>query len=276
VKPMVRKTQIANRDVMEDVYRFIEDYILENHKLCSISEIVNSLKISRKGCARVLKELIRQRKITVVYEGTGKPTIYIPTYMFEEILRTQRKPRWIEKYAFKGKSGIIKKINEMRKKISHYEILERLLYGTGEPLEEAVKYALEYLEFENVERPQEKDTYDISFEYNGKKYIVEVEGTTKQGSKEKVNQLDGWIKKELNMGTDPSKIVGVFVVNHFRDKDPEERGEPLTEHAKRFLKYHRFVFFTTIFLFNLVRKVHEGSLSKEKARKIVVEGEKYA
>ena len=273
---MVRKTQTVNRDVMEDVYRFIEDYILENHKLCSISEIVNSLKISRRRCTRVLKELIRQKKITVVYEGAGKPTIYIPTYMFEEILRTQHKPRWIEKYAFKGKSGIIKKINEMRKKISHYEILERLLYGTGEPLEEAVKYALEYLEFENVERPQEKDTYDISFEYNGKKYIVEVEGTTKQGSKEKVNQLDGWIKKELSTGADPNRIVGVFVVNHFRDKDPEERGEPLTEHAKRFLKYHRFVFFTTIFLFNLVRKVHEGSLSKEKARKIVVEGEKYA
>ncbi|RLI39357.1 hypothetical protein DRO64_10640 [Candidatus Bathyarchaeota archaeon] len=273
---MARKTQTVERDVIEDVYRFIEDYIFENHKLCSISEIINSLKIARRRCDRILKELIRQGKITVVYEGAGKPTIYIPTYMFEEILRAQYKPRWIEKYAFKRKSGMIKKINEMRKEISHYEILERLLYGTGEPLEEAVKYALEYLEFENVERPQEKDTYDVSFTYNEKKYIVEVEGTTKQGSKEKVNQLDGWIKKELNMDTDPSRIIGVFIVNHFRDKDPEERGEPLTEHAKRFLKYHRFVFFTTWFLFNLVKKVDEDSLSKEEARKMVVKGEKYA
>ena len=273
---MARKTQIAERDIIEDVYKFIEDYIFENHKLCSTSEIVNSLKIAKRRCNRIFKELIRQRKITVVYEGVGKPTIYIPRYMFEEILRTQHKPRWVEKYAFKKKLEMIEKINEMRREISHYEILERLLYGTGEPLEEAVKYALEHLEFENVERPQEKDTYDISFTRNGKKYIVEVEGTTKQGSKEKVNQLDGWVRIELNMGTDPSRIIGVFVVNHFRDKDPEERGEPLTEHAKRFLKYYRFVFFTTCFLFNLVKKVDEGSLSKEEARKMVVKGERYA
>ena len=273
---MARKTKRIDKNAMEEVYRFIEDYIFENHKLCSVNEIANYLKISRKKCYRIINELALQGKITMVYGGAGKTSIYIPTYMFEEILRTQHKPHWIKKYAFNRKLEMIQKIEEMRKKIFHYEILERLLYGTGEPLEEAVKYALEYLEFENVERPHEKDSYDISFIYHGKKYIIEVEGTTKQGSKDKVNQLDGWIKKELNMGTDPSKIVGVFVVNHFRDRDPEKRDEPLTEHAKRFLKYHRFVFFTTWFLFDLIKKVDEGSLSKEEARKMVVIGEKYA
>ncbi|RLA83547.1 MAG: hypothetical protein DRG31_06040 [Deltaproteobacteria bacterium] len=273
---MVRKPQKINRDVAENVYRFIEDYIFENHKLCSTSDIVNALKMPRRKCDKVLKELTLKGKTTIVYGGRGKPTIYIPTYMFEEVLRIQCKPHWIEKYAFKEKVRITKKITEMKRKISHYETLERLLYGTGEPLEDAIKYAFEYLEFESVEHPQEKDSYDVSFIYHGKKYIVEIEGTTKQGSKEKVNQLDGWIKKELNLGMDPNKIVGVFIVNHFRDKDPEERGEPLTEHAKRFLKYHRFLFLTTLFLFNLIIEVSEGSLSKEEARKMVVEGEKYA
>lgn len=264
-----------NRQEIENVYKFIEDYIFENHKLCSVNEIINALKISKRKCYRLLKVLISQKKITIAYEGIGRPTIYIPTYMFEEILRKQYKPRWVEKYSFKEKIKLLNKIEEMRKRILHYELIERLLYGTGEPLEEAVKYALEYLEFKNVERPQEKDSYDISFTYGDKKYILEVEGTVKSGSKDKVNQLDGWIKKELDMGEDPDRIVGVFVVNHFRDKDPVERGDPLTNHAKLFLKYHHFKFFTTKFLFDIIKKVEEGSLSKENARKIIIEGEEY-
>ena len=260
---------------IESVYNFIEDYILENHKLCSVSEILKALNLSEKKCRKILSELIMRKKLVIVYEGKGKPTVYIPTYMFEEILRVQRKPKWLERYTFKEKSEINKKIEDLRKRAAHYEMLERLLYGTGEPLEEAVKYALEYLGFKKVERPSEKDTYDISFVYDGKRYIIEVEGTTKQGSKRKVNQLDGWIKKEIERGEDPGKIVGIFVVNHFRDKDPEERGDPLTDQAKKFLKYHHFKFFTTYFLFNLVKKVANGLISKKEARKLLIEGEKY-
>lgn len=221
--------------------------------------------------------MVSKGKITIAYKGKGNPNIYIPTYLFEEILRAQPEPSWIEKYTFKKKLDISMKIKQMREQILHYEKIERLLYSTGEPLEDALRYVLEYLGFENVVRLQEKDSYDVSFTHNGIKYIVEVEGTTKQGKKEKVTQLYGWIEKELNMGANPDKIVGVLVVNHFRDRDPEERGEPLTREAKRFLKYHRtrFIFFTTMFLFNIVKKVDEGSLAKEEARKMVIKGERY-
>ena len=262
------------QEELNEVYNSIEDYILENHKLCSLNEILKTTSLSRKKCRRILNELVKRGDLVIIYEGKGKPTIYIPKYMFEEILRKQRKPRWVENYTFEGKKEIERKIEELKREILHYEILERLLFGTGESLEEAVRYALEYLGFEEVERPKEKDSYDISFVYEGIKYIVEIEGTTKQGDKRKINQLDGWIKKEIESGVDPSSITGIFVVNHNRDKDPREREDPLTEQAKNFLRYHHFKFFTTYFLFELVKKVINGSISKEEARKLLVEGEK--
>ena len=261
---------------MNDVFNAIEDYIHENHKLCSIEEITKLTSLSRKRCDEILKRLVNEDKLYVVYEGKGKPRIYIPRYMFEEILRSQRKPRWIKEYRFSDKEKLLKELEGVKEKLFHYETLERLLYGTGEPLEEAVEYALKYLRFEKVHRPKETDTYDVSFEYKGTKYILEVEGTTRQGSKDKVDQLDGWIKKEImEKGYDPDKLVGVFVVNHYRNEDPKNRGYPLTDQAKLFLKYRHFRFFTTTFLFNIVKEVEEKSLDPEKAREKIIVGEKY-
>jgi len=257
------------------VYNSIEDYIFRTHKLCSIDEISKETKLPVGRCRKILEKLIQDKKVTVAYEGRGKPTLYIPPYMFEEVLRTQQKPRWVNKYAFNEKMKKLKQIEDVKKEIHHYEIIERLLYGTDIPLEESVAYCLRYLGFEDVQHHKEKDSHDISFLYSGIKYLLEVEGTTKQGSKDKVGQLRGWIEKEVDKGTNPEKLVGIFVVNHFRDKDPKERGEPLTKHAVNYLKLYRMKFFTTYFLFNLMKKVVSGSITKKDACKVLIGGEKY-
>jgi len=191
------KRRPVTKSEMDDVFNVIEDYIHENHKLCSVEEITKLTSLPRKRCNKILKILVNKEKLWVVYEGKGKPRIYIPRYIFEEILRSQRKPRWLKEYLFSDEEKLLKELEEIKEKLFHYENLERLLYGTGEPLEEAVEYALKYLGFEKVHRPEGTDTYDVSFEYDGIKHILEVEGTTRQGSKDKVDQLDGWIKKEI-------------------------------------------------------------------------------
>jgi len=272
---MGRKAQIISQEELDNVYKAIEELIFRSHKLCSVDEVIKETKLSENRCRKILRILTSSGKITIVYEGKGKPTIYIPTYMFKEILRAQYKPPWIEKYTFSEKAERLKQIKKTREEIFHYETIERLLYGTNIPLEEAVAYCLKYLEFEDVQHHKEKDSHDVSFLYDGKKYLLEIQGTTKQGNKDKIGQLRGWIEKEVDKGINPDKIVGIFVVNHFRDKDPKERGEPLTKHAISYLKLYHFKFFTTWFLFNIIKGVIKGEISKEKARKLVVEGETY-
>jgi hypothetical protein len=105
--------------------------------------------------------------------------------------------------------------------------------------------------------------------------LLEAEGTTKAGTKDKIAQLNGWIQRELSQGAEASKIRGFFAVNHFRDVEPMKRSDPLTPKAKEFLRYYeKSTFFTTTFLFDIVKQVANGALSEEEARKLVWEGEK--
>ena len=275
-----RKSRADNANdaqVIEQVYRAVEEHILNTHRLCSVDEVAKITGLSKSQCRRILNKLVSEGRIAIAYEGRGRPTIYIPKYMFEDILRTQAKPAWVDAYSFQEKKKLLSQIDQIRKRIGHYEMLERLLYATGRPLEEAVAYALELLGFENVVHHTGDDTADISFLYKGIKYLVEVEGTQKQANKNKVAQLDGWVRQEVDRGADPSKVMGILVVNHFRNKDPKDRGSPLTPHAKRFLRLYstHMRFFTTLFLFKIVREVINGSLKAEEARELVVRGESY-
>jgi len=256
------------------IYDAIEDYIFENHMFCSVDEISRAVGKSRPTCGKLLEQLVKSDRIRAVFEGKGNPTIYVPTYMLQEILRVQYKPRWVDKYSFPKKKENLKKIREATKGIEQYETLERLLYGTSTPLEEAVAYALQYLEFLNVKHHKDEGIQDVSFSYDTKKYLIEVGGTTKQGNVEKVDQLQRWVCKEVDAGSDPEDIAGIFVVNHLRHLDPDERGDPLTDHAKRYLKMYGFNFFTTAFLFDMVKQVHTGNPAKDEAQRLVVKGQK--
>lgn len=256
------------------VYNAIQDYVFQNHKFCSVDEIIVATSISQEKCRKALRQLAKNDKLSVVFEGKGNPSIYAPTYMLQEILRSQPKPRWVEKYAFTGKKEGLRQIAEGRKKLEKYEMFERLLYGTSTPLEEAVAYALQYLEFKDVKHHKVEDIQDVSFMHDGKKYLLEIEGTNKQGDVQKVSQLDRWMRTEVDKDSNPDDIVGILVVNHLRSMDPSSRDKsPLTDHARNYLKLYHFKFFTTYFLFNTVKKVYGEGLKKEEARLSIVKGE---
>ncbi|MBA7601303.1 hypothetical protein ES703_08372 [subsurface metagenome] len=259
---------------LDRVYDTIEDYIFENHRFCSLDEISRAVGKSRPTCGKLLEQLVKSDRIRVVFEGKGNPTIYVPTYMLQEILRTQCKPRWVDKYSFREKKDGLKQMREATKGIEQYERFERLLYGTSTPLEEVVAYALEYLEFLNVKHHKDEDIQDVSFSYDTKKYLLEIAGTTKQGDVKKVSQLHRWVRNQVDEGSDPKDILGIFVVNHFRHLDLDKRGDPLTAHARRYLKMYGFKFFTTAFLFDMAKKVHTRNIAKDEAQRLVVKGQK--
>lgn len=273
-----KEKQIDGQD-FKSVIEVIEEYIFQTHKFPSKVQVADLTKIPKEKCDVIIEQLIRQNQLYSVFGGGhGYPEVILPYDMMQGVIMTQKRPDWLqgESYSFKEKADIELKIKEYNKSLIMYDMFERLLYRTDIPLEEAVAYTLNWLGFQNVIHHKEnKDYADVTFDSEGLKIIVEVEGTTKQGDKPKVLQLDGWVKTEIEKEErDQALIKGLFVVNHFRETEPEKRGDPLTKHAKDFLKRYQFLFFTTPFLFNIVKQVNEGKLKPEDARKLVMEGER--
>jgi len=258
------------------VVEAVREHIFQTHSFPQVTDISKLAGIPKFRCASICNQLIGQKQLYKVFGGVGLPTVVLPYDMMQEVLRTQAKPKWMAKYSFKEKKDLNTQIKQLSGKVSEYEQFERLLYMTDIPLQEAVAFALGWLDFQDVKHHKEDtDNPDVTFIYEGIKALVEIEGTTKAGDKSKAQQLDGWVKREIvEFNKKASELNGFFVVNHFREIEPEKRGEPLTTHAKEFLKLYQSHFFTTYFLFNIVKDVMDGSLSREEARKKVWEGEK--
>ena len=194
---MPRKKSTTGEDYRK-VMEVVKDYIFTTHTFPQIGDIAKQSSIPKPKCTSICNKLIGQSQLYKVFGGTGLPTVVIPYDMMQVILRTQAKPKWMDKYAFKEKNELDKKVEELTSQITEYEMFERLLYMTDIPLQEAVSFALDWLGFDNViHLKEDTDNPDVTFTYQGIKALVEVEGTTKQGDKDKAQQLDGWVKREI-------------------------------------------------------------------------------
>jgi hypothetical protein len=270
---MKRRNHETEKVVMDSIV----EYIFQTHKFPSVAKISEMTRINRVKCAEICSQLVKKNKLYTVFEGKGVPTVYVPYDMMQSLLMTQKKPGWVSNYSFKEEIKLTEKARHMNDQLIAFDTFKRLIYATDIPLEEAVAFALNWLGFKNVIHFKDNtDNPDITFEYNSKKVLVEVEGTTKAGGKAKILQLDGWLRREIDKGIKANELQGIFVINHFRDVEPSSRGDPLTPHAKEFLKRYNFRFFTTPFLFDVIKRVKEDKLSKKEARKIVWQGQKIA
>ncbi|MHA1755338.1 MAG: FaeA/PapI family transcriptional regulator [Promethearchaeota archaeon] len=271
---MNRNKKMPLSEEIEEVFNTLEEFIMENHSLCSLADIADGANLSKKRCKNILAILEKEKRIQAIYKRKGESTLYIPKYMLEEILNLQLKPRWMKNYIFTEKEQYSNRIKEFKEKIQKFEMIERLLYATGIPLEESVAFCLDTIGFENVIHHRDEDHYDISFKFKDVTYLIEVEGTIKQGNKKKINQLSGWMQKAIiSENLDPKRLNGIFIINHFRKLDPDTRGKPLTQHAEKFLALFYLKFFTTKFLFDIIKDVLEEKITKEVARGKIIEGE---
>jgi hypothetical protein len=265
---------MTDEDEHAQILNAVTEYILETHQFPSCTEISEYVKISKPTCLKLCKELVSDKQLCIVFEGEGRPSVYSPYDMMQVLLRTQKKPAWLSNYSFNDEPPLISKATEIEKNLQIYDIMKRLLYSTDMPLEESVAFSLQYLGFDNVvHQTDNKDNPDITLEYNNAFVLIEVEGKTRAGSKDKVLQLEGWVTREITSGKKNNEVQGVYVINHWRDTDPSLRSAPLTDHGKEFMNRYGFKLLTSPTLFLIMKDVIEGKLSKEDARKKVWEGD---
>ena len=258
------------------VMQVIEEYVFQNHRFPSKAQTAELAQIDDRKCKAVVERLKQQKRLSSVFGGgRGLPEVLLPYEMMQGVIMAQKKPNWVVAYGFAEKEKLESKRRELYDQTLKYDMFERLLYGTDVPLEEAVEFTLRWLGFANVVwHEKTKDYADVTFEYNSTKALVEIEGTAKQGDKSKVLQLEGWMRIEIEKGErDSSAIQGFLVVNHFRHEDPQSRGDPLTDQAKKFLGHYHFRFFTSYHLFDIVRRVDRGEMNKNEAQQLLWEGE---
>lgn len=262
----------------EKIMEYVDEYIFQKHKFPSKQQITEAMDVSIHKTEEALTRLLDQKELYIVFGGEGKtgvPEVYLPKFMMQTVIMIQKRPEWISEYSFKERAKLDSGILELQQKVLQYDMFERLLYLTDTPLEEAIFYTLNWLEFKDVvHHIKNKDYADITFEYKDIKALVEVEGTTKQGDKQKVLQLDGWIRDELDKSEkEPEELCGIFIINHLREKEPSSRDKPLTSHALRYMRRYSFKLVTTLFLFEKVKSVIDGTISKDEARDMIWKGE---
>lgn len=244
------------------VINAIEDRFYEEGLLSNVSDIADRTDLSESIVKKRLNEL-EGEGVFRVYEGQGLPTIYVTKQMKNSLTSEVGEPDWLEEYEFEEKRELREEVQEANDKISEYQLLERLLYGTGDPLEDAIESALERLGF-NPETTVENEDFTVEFEDHT--YIIEVKGKSGRINKGDINQLGGWLEKKIDEGYRAEELTGVLLHNHERDKPPSDRGDPLTPRAEEFLKIQSSKQMSTEKLFDIMKDFIEDSISEAEAR----------
>jgi hypothetical protein len=248
----------GHRTVLEAV----EDRFYEEGQFSNAGDIVDWTGMSRSAVDDILDDL-EGTGLSRVYDGNGKPTIYITKQMKNSLTSQVGEPDWIEDYEFEQKQAYRTEVEEANEKIAEYQVLERLLFGSGTPLEDSVAAAFERLGFDADETESDED---FLIEHDGHSIVIEVKGVGGEIKKKHVTQLGGWLDKKIDEGMDADELTGLLLHNHDRHTAPANRGEPLTHHAKQFLEIRNSIHVSTTELYELVRQVLEDDKSAGEAR----------
>ena len=164
------------------------------------------------------------------------------------------RPTWIENWNFEPElklkndiDNITKKFKEISQELEYYKLTKKILYVYGKDLSYSIYSVFKQMGFDTNLKENE-GRQDIEIKFNSFFAIIEAKGLKGYANNDALRQLlDYYVTASEN---NPD-VKGVFIVNHFRDKNPLERGQPFSEAALKLAKNNEFCLLTTIDLFKL-------------------------
>ena len=164
-----------------------------------------------------------------------------------------------------------KKIAELEESISLSESeldinnrFKSILYSTGDELVDVVKEILSDMLGIDLSGFVDEKKEDFNFELNGKIYIGEVKGVNHNVKRENVSQLDLHVNGYLDDNTDKTQndIVALLIINHQKNKDPQDR-EPVNEQQVKLAEKYGSLIVETKMLLELYSDYKSGTITRD-------------
>jgi NRPS condensation-like uncharacterized protein len=248
----------------DDVFMYVSDMALEEHKFISVKDVEAKFEIDNNRSRQILNSLVESGKLEIVYQNR-QIKVYAPKEVIEQIVRTVKKPKWVESHALPNKEHHMKEKIKLDESLFEYERFEELLYLKNEPLEEPVMFTFCWLGFE-VKRLPKGSFADLELTKDGFLAAVEVSGGNAGCPISEVRQLTDYFNKTLS--EEQREIPHLLLLfNHFNDKDLKERKEPFAPEIRKAAKRYNITLATTNQLYEKIERVKSG----EKTENIVKE-----
>lgn len=176
-------------------------------------------------------------------------------------------PEWVSNFKMqdviekeKTISELEIKIEQIKNEIQGLNRFQKLLYETGDELENVVFAGLKLLGFK-VDKPSVKSDADLIIEFsNGVKGICEITGTEQTIQKRKATQLSGWVHEHRTHDI----CKGILIINPYRFEDPSERynraaTDLVSPHAIKECESNEHVLIDSLTLFEIIQDFLQGS-----------------
>jgi hypothetical protein len=158
------------------------------------------------------------------------------------------------------KFEIDKEINSLSIRLKENKKFQKLLYESGNSLEDTVYDALELIgaTVDRTEKYQDDGLFTDPFD---RKYTLEIKGIVKSAARSHIRQLEDWKEKaEVDNGW---KGKGLLIVNAFRELPLQERRVPFPVDCVEKAEFEKICLLTTTQLFKALQTFQEGKLDRK-------------
>ncbi|MDJ1473760.1 hypothetical protein [Xanthocytophaga flava] len=251
-------------------------------------EIVSYIQFHEKGNLILFPQIKDKSSFLLEFLSKIAPSIFPNLFPYSTSFAWKNETEyWLPKHAFflKEKEDLQKeyeqKLEENRKKTEHniakYSFLHDILTESGEHLVNALIKYLKWLEFVDVQNYDETDTSstvleeDIQVILPNGLLIIECKGIGGTSTDSDCSQISK-IKHRRCKQRGKFDVLALYIVNHQRYLPPLKRqNPPFTEHQIQDAINDERGLLSTWQLFKLYSDIENGIITKEEARKSILE-----
>lgn len=143
--------------------------------------------------------------------------------------------------------------------------MKSILYTTGDELVDVVFEILEEITGGDLSEFEDTKEEDFLFDLNGKRYIGEIKGVSKNVKGTNISQLETHFRSylEKNENENEDNVHAILVINHQRDK-PLLQREPVHQNTINLAKRNKSLIVETNKLLTMLEKYRNKELTRER------------
>lgn len=251
----------------------------------SDDEVVSFIRLFENETVIFLPQINDKSSILVELLTHQLPTIYPDIFPYNTEFKWLENETYSlpnEQELYRKKEQIISKINDEIAQIDdeidvnhkEYEFLHNLITNTGSDLEDTVELFFKFLGFKDVKNMDETNSAlreeDLQVVIDEGLLVIEIKGIGGPSTDSDCSQIQK-IKNRRSKERKKHDVYGLYIVNHQRYQPPLNRtNPPFNEHQIQDAISDERGLLTTWQLFNLYFSIEKGIITKEDARKELI------